>query len=115
MFDNQKSLHDPTEIKRLFLEGSKQGKNIIKKEDQLKEVKLLLDKVDQKNTKELKNTLKEMYNIYEHGRALETKVSNLNREYTKDVLLGFCYNYVAQKMETLDTLKQKFESEIQGY
>lgn len=109
-------LRDEDELKGLFLKGSKQGKNIDKKEEQLKEVKKLLKNVSLvQNFSEIKTTLIQMYKIYESGKSLETKIGYLEKTKSKDTLIGLCYNYVAAKIETLQTYKDKFESEIQGY
>lgn len=110
------SLHDEKEIKRLFLEGSKVGKNIIKKEAQLVEAKALLIGLDMSMPiDEMKERLVKMYSIYETGKALETKMGYLARTKNPTTVLGICYNLVASKLETLDHLKSDFETEIQGY
>ncbi len=110
------SLHDEKEIKRLFLEGSKVGKNIIKKTDQLTEVKKMLHGLDmQTDIKEMKTTLAQMYSIYESGKSLETKLGNLSRTNSKVTVLGICYNLVATKLDTLENLRADFDMEIEGY
>ena len=113
--DSGTGMHDPTDMKRIILEGSKIGKNIIKKEEQLIHVKALLDQVSITNTpKDIKKTLIQMYKIYEGGVSLDNKVGRIT---TTDpiILLGLCYNYVAGKMETIQNYKEQFETEVQGY
>lgn len=110
------SLHDEIEIKRLFLEGSKIGKNILKKEEQVKEAKLILNEITQDMPiDEMKGKLIKMYRIYERGQSLETKVGYLSRTSNPVTVLGICYNLVATKLESLEGLKSTFNAEVQGY
>ena len=115
-FDGNETLHDTAEMKRLFLSGSPLGKNIMKKEAQLLNLKELLSTVDEKNTsKELKDTIEDMYKLYETGKSLETKMGYLERTYKHVTLLSIAYNYTAAKIEGLSILKSKFETEIDGF
>lgn len=113
---NGESLHDTVEIKRLFLEGSKIGKNILKKEEQLEIVKDILSSVSENDDiDKLKSNMISMLRVYETGKALENKVSYLNRTRDRITVLGACYNLVATKIASLETLKQDFETDIEGY
>ena len=113
---NKETLHDAEEVKRLFMQGSKIGKNIIKKETQLKELKGILDSVKMETPAvEIKAKLKTMYQLYESGKSLETKLGYLERTYKHTTLLGMCYNYTVAKIEGLEALKHTFETEIEGF
>ncbi len=110
------TLHDKEELKRLLLEGSKIGKNIIKKQQQLDDAKKILSDIDfNSSVGEIKNKLITMHKIYEKGSRLDKQVGYVNMTKNKDKLVGMCYNLVAGKMETLERLKDAFESEVEGY
>ena len=114
MFDSS-GMHDTEDMKRIILEGSKIGKDIIKKENQLQKTKELLSSVDEhSSTEKIKQTLINMYKIYEKGNALDNKVGRIRTD-DNIALLGMCYNYTAGKMETIKILKDNFDSEVQGY
>ena len=113
---SRESLHDEKEIKCLFLEGSKVGKNIIKKTEQLKEAKMILAGIDMDmSIQDMKSKLTLMYNIYETGNSLEVKLGYLSRTNNKVRVLGTCYNLVVSKLDTLEILKSDFDAEIEGY